>query len=82
MRLVEAHKGILYKICRLYQDRDEERQDLLQEIQGLCLLCDAGYVFVMDRVDGCRWADGVFAVVPLRGWRGGYGCGMGIICSN
>jgi RNA polymerase sigma factor (sigma-70 family) len=29
---VEAHKGILYKICRLYQDREEDRQDLLQEI--------------------------------------------------
>ena len=32
MRLVEAHKGILYKICRLYQDREEDRRDLLQEI--------------------------------------------------
>lgn len=29
---MEAHKGILYKICRLYQDREEDRQDLLQEI--------------------------------------------------
>jgi RNA polymerase sigma factor (sigma-70 family) len=31
---VEAHKGILYKICRLYQDREEDRQDLLQEIMA------------------------------------------------
>ena len=34
MRLVEAHKGILYKICRLYQDRDEDRRDLLQDIMA------------------------------------------------
>ncbi len=32
MRLVGAHKGMLYKICRLYQDREEDRRDLLQEI--------------------------------------------------
>jgi RNA polymerase sigma factor (sigma-70 family) len=29
---MEAHKGILYKVCKLYQDREEDRQDLLQEI--------------------------------------------------
>ena len=29
---MEAHKGILYKVCRLYQDREEDRRDLLQEI--------------------------------------------------
>jgi RNA polymerase sigma factor (sigma-70 family) len=29
---VEAHKGMLYKICRLYQEREEDRQDLFQEI--------------------------------------------------
>ena len=32
LRLLAAHKGMLYKICRLYQDREEDRQDLLQEI--------------------------------------------------
>jgi RNA polymerase sigma factor (sigma-70 family) len=32
LRLVEAHKGILCRVCRLYQDREEDRQDLLQEI--------------------------------------------------
>jgi RNA polymerase sigma-70 factor (ECF subfamily) len=26
------HKGILYKICRIYQDKTEEQQDLLQEM--------------------------------------------------
>jgi RNA polymerase sigma factor (sigma-70 family) len=34
LRLVEAHKGILYKVCRLYQDREADRQDLLQEIMA------------------------------------------------
>jgi RNA polymerase sigma-70 factor (ECF subfamily) len=29
---MEAHKGILYKICRIYQDDAEDRHDLLQEI--------------------------------------------------
>jgi RNA polymerase sigma-70 factor (ECF subfamily) len=29
---IETHKGMLYKVCRLYQDREEDRQDLLQEI--------------------------------------------------
>lgn len=29
---LETHKGILYKVCRLYQDREEDREDLLQEI--------------------------------------------------
>jgi RNA polymerase sigma-70 factor (ECF subfamily) len=32
LQQVNAHKGILFKICRLYQDREEDRQDLLQEI--------------------------------------------------
>lgn len=32
MQLVNAHKGILYKVCRLYQDQEEDRRDLLQEI--------------------------------------------------
>ena len=31
---MEAHKGILYKVSRLYQDREEDRQDLLQEIMA------------------------------------------------
>jgi RNA polymerase sigma factor (sigma-70 family) len=34
LRLLTAHKGMLYKICRLYQDREEDRQDLLQEIMA------------------------------------------------
>ncbi len=34
MRLLTAHKGMLYKICRLYRDREEDRQDLLQEIMA------------------------------------------------
>lgn len=29
---MNAHKGILYKVCRLYQDKEEDREDLLQEI--------------------------------------------------
>jgi RNA polymerase sigma factor (sigma-70 family) len=29
---IETHKGILYKICRLYQENEEDRQDLFQEI--------------------------------------------------
>jgi RNA polymerase sigma-70 factor (ECF subfamily) len=32
LQQVNTHKGILYKVCRLYQDREEDRQDLLQEI--------------------------------------------------
>lgn len=32
MDLLEKHKGMLYKISRLYQDDPEDRQDLLQEI--------------------------------------------------
>jgi RNA polymerase sigma-70 factor (ECF subfamily) len=30
--LVETHKGILYKVCRLYCPRPESREDLAQEI--------------------------------------------------
>lgn len=29
---LEQHQGILHKICRLYRDRPEDRQDLFQEI--------------------------------------------------
>jgi RNA polymerase sigma-70 factor (ECF subfamily) len=32
LALMEAHKGILYKVCRLYEDEEADRQDLLQEI--------------------------------------------------
>ncbi len=32
LQLIEAHKGILYKICRIYQDRPDDRNDLFQEI--------------------------------------------------
>ena len=32
LTLMEAHKGVLYKVCRLYQDEEADRQDLLQEI--------------------------------------------------
>jgi RNA polymerase sigma factor (sigma-70 family) len=34
LRLVGAHKGILYTICRLYQDVEADRRDLLQEIMA------------------------------------------------
>ncbi len=30
--LIEKHKGILYKICHIYERKDSERQDLFQEI--------------------------------------------------
>jgi len=29
---IEQHKGLLYKVVRLYQDQEEDRQDLMQEI--------------------------------------------------
>lgn len=32
LQLIEENKGILYKICRIYQDDPEDRNDLLQEI--------------------------------------------------
>ncbi|MDI3319872.1 RNA polymerase sigma factor [Pinibacter soli] len=32
LQLIEMHKGILYKICRIYEDKKEEQQDLLQEM--------------------------------------------------
>lgn len=32
LQLLEAHKGILYKICKVYQDDPESRNDLQQEI--------------------------------------------------
>ncbi|MDH7461798.1 RNA polymerase sigma factor [Chitinophagaceae bacterium 26-R-25] len=32
LQQIETHKGILYKICRIYQDKKEDQQDLLQEM--------------------------------------------------
>ena len=32
VRLIEQHNGILHKICRLYRDAPEDREDLYQEI--------------------------------------------------
>jgi len=32
LQQVEAHRGILYKICRIYQDNPADQHDLLQEI--------------------------------------------------
>lgn len=32
LQQVEAHNGILHKICRIYQDNPDDQHDLLQEI--------------------------------------------------
>jgi len=32
LRQIESNKGILFKICRIYQDNAEDRDDLLQEM--------------------------------------------------
>jgi RNA polymerase sigma factor (sigma-70 family) len=32
LRVIEAHKGIIYKVSRAYCRQDEDRQDLIQEI--------------------------------------------------
>lgn len=32
MQVIEEHKGMLFKICRIYQDDDADRNDLMQEI--------------------------------------------------
>jgi RNA polymerase sigma factor (sigma-70 family) len=32
MQLIEEHKGMLFKICRIYQDDKANRDDLMQEI--------------------------------------------------
>ena len=32
MRLIEEHNGMLFKVCRIYQDDDDDRSDLMQEI--------------------------------------------------
>jgi len=30
--LIQEHQGIIHKICRLYRDSKEDREDLFQEI--------------------------------------------------
>jgi RNA polymerase sigma-70 factor (ECF subfamily) len=32
LRAIEMHKGILYKVSRMYFDKLEDQQDLFQEI--------------------------------------------------
>lgn len=32
LRLIDSHQGIIHKICRLYRDSKEDREDLFQEI--------------------------------------------------
>lgn len=32
LRLIKEHQGIIYKICQLYRDIKEDREDLFQEI--------------------------------------------------
>lgn len=32
MQLIEEHKGMLFKICRIYQDDEADRDDLMQEM--------------------------------------------------
>ncbi|MGK6353453.1 RNA polymerase sigma factor [Parapedobacter sp. DT-150] len=32
LRLIDEHQGIIHKICRLYRDSKEDREDLFQEI--------------------------------------------------
>ena len=32
LTLLEQHKGILYKISRMYEDNEEEQEELRQEI--------------------------------------------------
>ncbi|MBC7887793.1 MAG: sigma-70 family RNA polymerase sigma factor [Ferruginibacter sp.] len=32
LTLIGQHQGIIHKICRLYRDSDEDREDLFQEI--------------------------------------------------
>jgi RNA polymerase sigma-70 factor (ECF subfamily) len=33
LQLIRQHQGIIHKICRLYRDTPEDRQDLFQEIE-------------------------------------------------
>jgi len=32
LQMINQHKGILYKICRIYQEDEDDRHDLLQEM--------------------------------------------------
>lgn len=32
LQLIDQHQGIIFKICRLYRDTKEDREDLFQEI--------------------------------------------------
>ena len=32
LQLIDRHQGIIHKICRLYRDHKEDREDLFQEI--------------------------------------------------
>jgi len=32
LQLIDQHQGIIHKICRLYRDHKEDREDLFQEI--------------------------------------------------
>ncbi|BAV08835.1 RNA polymerase sigma-70 factor, ECF subfamily [Filimonas lacunae] len=32
LQLIDGHQGIIHKICRLYRDSKEDREDLFQEI--------------------------------------------------
>ncbi|MEO5562629.1 MAG: sigma-70 family RNA polymerase sigma factor, partial [Chitinophagaceae bacterium] len=32
LQLIDQHQGIIHKICRLYRDTKEDREDLFQEI--------------------------------------------------
>ena len=32
LRLIEQHKGILYKVSKMYMDNSEDQNDLVQEI--------------------------------------------------
>jgi RNA polymerase sigma factor (sigma-70 family) len=32
LQLIDQHQGIIHKICRLYRDSPEDREDLFQDI--------------------------------------------------
>ncbi|WKN32746.1 sigma factor [Porifericola rhodea] len=32
IHIVQQHQGIIHKVCRIYRDSTEEREDLFQEI--------------------------------------------------
>jgi RNA polymerase sigma-70 factor (ECF subfamily) len=39
---IEKHKGILYKVSKMYMDNHDDQQDLFQEI--VCQLWNGGYI--------------------------------------